>query len=186
MTRSNEEEHALVLSETGLRKLSRLLALGCGVMGVVLPVSVGAVWFGLGRDAILSKSGLPPGINPADWLFVVAGIIALVPVLLTSAALFAGRRCFACVANGDYMARKTVSHLRAFGGFIALSSLFGLLVPTLIGLTLTADAGPGRHALVVSIGSTPLLGLLLGGMVWAIAAVMARAAILAEDHAQIV
>jgi len=51
-------------------------------------------------------------------------------------------------------------------------------------LTSAVPAGP--RALSLSLGSNELLTLLFAGMVWQIAAVMARAVALAEENAQFV
>jgi hypothetical protein len=57
---------------------------------------------------------------------------------------------------------------------------------TLITVVLTAGAPAGQRALSLGFGSNELLTLLFAGMVWQIAAVMAKAVALAEENAQFV
>jgi hypothetical protein len=186
VTRWNKKTHPLVLSNEGLQKFSRLLAHSCLLLAVAIPLSAGASWFGLDRQVLLSRPGLPTGADPDDWLFALAGIVALVPPVLLAAALLAGRKSFRCIAEGHHIAHDAIDHLRTFGRFIVFASASGLVTPTIVGLVLTADADPGHRSLIINFGSAELLGILFGGMIWAITALLARAAALADEHAQIV
>jgi hypothetical protein len=53
-------------------------------------------------------------------------------------------------------------------------------------VVLTAGAPVGQRALALGFGSNELLTLLFAGMVWQIAAIMAKAVALAEENAQFV
>jgi hypothetical protein len=116
----------------------------------------------------------------------MAMAILALPVVLVSAALLAARRCCRCFAAGAYLTAPVVVALKVFARRLVLAALAGVAAPTLAILLLTAGAPAGQRVLSITIDSQAVLGLLIGGTLWAIAAVMARAVSLAEDHAAIV
>ncbi len=169
-----------------LRKISIWLAVVSTALAVLLPIAVLVGWFTTDISVLASQAGLSPELAPDQRLFIVAGLVSVVPVLCLTWALWSARRYFLLLRRGVYLSRANVIALNGFGKFVALSGLAGLLLPTIIGLLLTANAGEGERALIVTLGSTPLLSLLFGGTLWTMAAVTANATAIAEDHAQIV
>lgn len=175
------------LDDRRLRRLSRILAAASLLLAVGLPLAVIWLWWAEDPVLLLSRlAGVESGARPGGWQVLGATVVNLIPTLVLSAALVAAGRCFRCFAEGSYLSHPAASALRHFGQRVAIAAGLGLILPTALGLLLTLDAAPGERLLILSVGSTPLLGLLFGGMVWAIGAVMARAAVLADEHAQIV
>lgn len=172
-----------------LRKVSVWLAVISTVLAVALPIAPIALllgWFTTDILDLAGRAGLSVGEAPNQALSIIAKLLSLVPVLCLSKALWSARAYFLLVRSGVFLSRANVIALNGFGKFVALSGLAGLLLPTIIGLLLTANAGEGEKALVISLGSAPLLSLLFGGTLWTMAAVTANAAAIAEDNAQIV
>lgn len=174
------------LADEELRVLSAWLAGAAIGLAMLLPLAAVWAWFSAEPSALAAEAGLPAGFSLSTGLWIAGGVLALVPVGLLSAALLAASRCFALFRRGVYLTGTNVDALSAFGARIALAGVAGMIVPTLLSLLLSAGAPPGSRALVVSLDSTALLGLIFGGMLWAIAGVMARAVAIADDHAQIV
>lgn len=169
-----------------LRKISIWLAAVSTALAILLPIAVLLGWFTTDISVLAGQAGLPSELAPDRRLFIIAGLVSAIPVLCLTWALWSARRYFLLLRSGVYLSRANVIALNEFGKFVALSGLAGLLLPTIIGLLLTANAGEGERVLVVSLGSAPLLSLLFGGTLWTMAAVTANAAAIAEDHAQIV
>ena len=95
-------------------------------------------------------------------------------------------RCFSGFSQAEYFSLRTVKYLRGFAAGIFASVVTGVLASTLVTVVLTMGAPAGQRALSLGLGSNELLTLLFAGMVWQIAAVMARAVALAEENAQFV
>ena len=169
-----------------LRHASRLMGWACAGLALLLPIAVILAWILAPTPELLARAGLAATIPVAPWQFWLGGGIATLPALALAAALLSARRVFWAFAAGAYLTRRAVGPLRGFGGWLIGAGLAGLAAPTALSLTLSAQAGPGERALTIVAGSTPVLGLVFGGIVWLIAAVLGRAVAIAEDHAQIV
>lgn len=176
----------LMLSEPGLRRLSEWLAWTSLALAAVIPGAVAAVWFLDGPGAIMARANLPLPATLQPWQWLLGGALALIPPVLLAAALLAATRCFRLFRDGVYFSADIARALRSFASRVVISGLAGLLVPPLLSVVMTWSNPPGSRALALQIGSTPMLALFFGGVLWAIAAVMARAAALADEHAQIV
>lgn len=182
-------ESGMEYRDQHLRKISIWLAVISTVLSVTLPLVPIAMllgWFTVDFLDLASRAGLPTGEAPDQRLLFIAKLLSLLPVLCLSRALWLARQYFLLLRNGIYLSRANVMALSGFGKFVALSGLAGLLLPTIIGLLLTINAGDMEHSVTVSLSSSPLLSLLFGGTLWTMAAVTARATAMAEDHAQII
>lgn len=171
--------------DRGLRRFSVFLAvMSLGVAGL-LPAAL--VWAAISGDVATHLAGRlhvdPSTLQP--WQWALTGCLVMAPVVCIGAALVAASRCFFAFGSGQYFDVGVVTALRAFGARVALAAIIALATPTLLGLV-ALPSSTGSHALVVEVGSTQLLGLLFGGIVWAIGGVMARAVEMADYNAQIV
>lgn len=176
-----------VEADRRLRRRSGQIAAACLVLAAVLPLLVAVGWLADGPSAALPGRGtVLEGAQPGAAEVAAATVLALVPVLFVSLALLAARRCFAAFADGAWFSAAPPAALAACGRWVVVSAAAGLVMPTVLGLVLTAGAPPGHRVLTIEIGSGSLLGLLLGAMAWCLGAVWVRAYRLAEDHAQIV
>jgi len=109
-----------------------------------------------------------------------------VPVCCAAYGLVCAMRCFSGFSQAEYFSVRTVRYLRGFAAGVFASVVAGFLVSMLTSVLLTAGIPAGQRALAVSLGSNELLTLLFAGMVWQIAAVMAKAVAMAEENAQFV
>jgi hypothetical protein len=175
----------LTADDARLRRLSAVLSAASLLLAVLLPLATFWFWFAQPEE-VIRRAGLPPSTEPALWQMGLGVVVALLPVLLLSTALLAARRCFRLFRVGAYLTREVVGALRSFGARVAAASLGAILVPPLLSLLLSIGNPPGSRALTFQLSSDTLVGLLVGGTLWALAAVMARAVALADEHAQIV
>ncbi len=172
------------LADTRLKRRSRVAALVCLVMAFLLPASVAAVLAYAGPGALVS--GSPSGFDPTRLALFLAGLAGFAPALLAGAALLSARACLEVFAAGRWFEPDAAAALRRMAARMIAAAAAALVAPTAIWLILSAGAPEGERMLVVEIGSGPLLGVVLGAAVWLISDVMARAAELAADHAEIV
>ena len=174
-----------VPSDVELRRYSGLLAHASLLLAILLPSGVLFVWVDAPEEMV-RRSGLPPETHLAVWQLVLGAFVTLIPVGLLSAALLSARRCFLLFRSGTYLVAAVVFALRAFGGRVGMASCASVLAPPVLSLLLSVGSPPGSRALTFSLSSSTLLGLLVGGTLWALAAVRARAVALAEENAQFV
>lgn len=174
--------------DVGLRRVSRFLAMFCLFLAVLFPVAMVWSWFTAEPSARVADLALP-GLTAeyaGVWQVGICGLLTAVPALIGATALLAARRCFLAFGRGAYLTMPAVLALRAFGSRVTAAALACLVVPTVVGLVMTLNNPAGQRILLVGVDEQVLLGLLFGGTLWVMAAVMARAVSIAEDNAQIV
>lgn len=180
--------------DAGLKRIRRLSVLlgWCSMgMALALPLGIVAGWLLAGPDMLVSRAGLSSspvyGMSLLQIWQRVAGIgLTMVPAGFMVCALLHVRRCFVLFADGRFFEAVTVKALGKFAAGFFGATISGLLISPLISVLLTAGNPPGYRHLEVAIGSGQLFALLLSGLVWLIASVMARAVVLAEENAQFV
>jgi uncharacterized membrane protein YidH (DUF202 family) len=169
-----------------IRVLSTILAHATLALGLALPVMLVWVWLQKPGYMIAQLTGHFPTTTPSlieNWAAI---LLCLVPVLVLCRGLWATWQCFQRFAKGNYLSSHTVTALCSLGGCMAVAGTLGLIVPTLLGLLISRNAAEGEHLLIISIGSSTLLQILFGGLVWVIGKIMALAVQISEDYAQIV
>jgi hypothetical protein len=176
-----------------IRRLSRLLSWCCLAAAVLLPSAVAWHWMTVPAEALAVQLGLPARTADGGLLLDLDGasravglVLTLVPAGLMVAALASARRCFGLFAAGELFTPGTVAALRGFAAGCFASALAGLLLPTVLTVLLTLGNPPGQRHLAVSLGSGQLFVLLVAGLVWVMARVMAEAVALREENAQFV
>lgn len=120
------------------------------------------------------------------WQTAAAFSIGMVPVCGMSYGLLRARQCFLGFVRGETFSLGTVLHLRGFAAGLLVSSMAGLVAPTLMSVLLTWGAPEGHRSLAVALGAQHLLMLLFAGILWQIAHAMTRAVEIADENAQIV
>ena len=183
---------AAALSGPQVQRLNSAFAWACALLAVALPL---AVFYHLASSPtadLLLRAGVALSRPQAMALDVtltqrsLAMLLGMVPVCFASYGLVCAMRCFSGFSQAEYFSLRTVRCLRGFAAGIFASVVAGFFVSMLISVVLTASAPVSQRALMVGLGSNELLTLLFAGMVWQIAAVMAKAVALAEENAQFV
>lgn len=184
---------SLPLGGTGryLSPLSRLLSLGCLVAVVAMPFLVVGMW-ALDAPAELYASmvpkpephALPPQLD--GWQRLVGAGLALIPAAFSMVALVRVRRCFDSFAAGLYFEAGVVAGLRGFAGMTALSCGIGFLLQPVFSGLLSLHNPVGQRFISVGVSSEQIRSLFFAGMVWIIAAVMAKAVALAQENSEFV
>jgi Protein of unknown function (DUF2975) len=119
------------------------------------------------------------------YSIALVSLVALLPVLSMSRALWIASRCFRDFAASHYFLRSNAQRLRALAGWLLTAAILGLLATPLISLiTSLGRGGPGSFE--VSLDSQQILMLIFTGLVWQISRIFAKAVALAEENAQFV
>ncbi len=172
--------------------ISSVLAWACALLAVALPLAVAYHLLSTPVESLLLRAGVSLSVSQAATLDITLGqkclavLLGVLPVCCASYGLVCAMRCFSGFSQAEYFSLRTVKYLRGFAAGIFASVVMGVVSSTLITVVLTAGAPAGQRALALGFGSNELLTLLFAGMVWQIAAVMAKAVALAEENAQFV
>lgn len=181
---------AAALSGPDVQQLNSAFAWMCALLTVALPLAVFYQLATTPTEGLLLRAGVTlSGMQAAAlevtlWQRSLAVLLGLVPVCCASYGLVCAMRCFSGFLQAEYLSVRTVRYLRGFAAGIFASVVAGFLVSLLISALLTVGAPVARRTLAMGLGSNELLTLLFAGMVWQIAAVMARAVALAEEKTQ--
>lgn len=182
----------LAASGPDVQGISSVLAWACALLAVALPLAVAYHLLSTPVDSLLVRAGLSLQAAQAAAMDITLGqkclaaLLGVLPVCCASYGLVCAMRCFSGFSQAEYFSLRTVKYLRGFAAGIFASVVTGVLASTLVTVVLTLGAPAGQRALSLGLGSNELLTLLFAGMVWQIAAVMARAVALAEENAQFV
>lgn len=183
---------ASTLSGPDVQRLNSAFAWACALLAVALPLAALYHLTSISTQALLLRAGVTMSVLQAQMLDVslmqrgIAVVLGLVPVCCASYGLVCAMRCFSGFSQGEYLSLRTVRYLRGFAAGIFASVVTGFFAAMAASVVLTLGAPAGQRALAIGLGSNELLTLLFAGMVWQIAAVMAKAVALAEENAQFV
>ena len=166
--------------------MNRWLAHALWALAFLLPAAVIYFLMSTPTEALLARLAVRNPGPVETWQLGVAGVLALLPVTFMSLGLLSARRCFQSFARGEYFTLRAVKGLRGFAAAMFAAGVAGILVTPIGALVVTYTLPPGTRTLAFGIGSTDVLTLLFAGIVWQIAAMMAKAVALAEEHAQFV
>ncbi len=169
------------------RRLSRGMAILCLSAAIALPVGLLAYWLMMPAEELLRDARLQAAGQEIGWMQrLVALVLSAIPLGCLAWGLLQARRCFNAFADGHFFATQAVHGLRGFAIALFASALLQPIVGAALSVLLSWGAGPGKRALVISVGSDMLLSLLFSGMVVVITWMMAEARGLADENAQFV
>jgi len=169
-----------------IQHLSRILALGCLILIVLLPVILAIYWAVADADALAMRANLPADALRGDlmaWQRMAGALISEVPLALLLIGLWQARRCFNQFSAGQVFTSQAVLFLRHFAGWVMASVVAGIAATTAISVLLTLQNAPGLRHLSVAIGSDQIFMFFFAGMVWLMAAVIRQGQLLAEENA---
>ncbi|MCF1505578.1 DUF2975 domain-containing protein [Afifella sp. H1R] len=177
-----------------IRLLCRALAATCLIVAVTLPATILLMWMfqdgeTLYRAALSDPSAQISAHVPHDlalWQRLAGAALTLIPAAITAVGLLRARRCFRLFAAGTYFDPEVVRGLRGFAGMTAVSVALGLLMRAPASAVISLSNPPGERFVTLGLASGDLRDLFFAGMVWAIAAVMAKAVVLARENAAFV
>jgi hypothetical protein len=154
-----------------------------------LPLGVVVYWLHADAGQLAARANLPASALQGSltagqrW---AGALITLVPLTLLLVGVAHARRCFLWFAAGVVFSARTVSCLRRFAGWTALSVCAAIIAGATNSVVLTLGNPPGMRHLALSVGSDQLLLLFFAGLVWLMAAVIGQGQALAEENAAFV
>jgi Protein of unknown function (DUF2975) len=172
-----------------IRRVSRVLALSCEVLIVVLPAAVIGYWVLADAAEIAVRANLSARAIQGPllaWQRVAGALITGLPLALLLVGLWEARKCFRLFAAGRVFTADAVRCLRRFAGWVMVSVIAGIVAGPVISVLLTLNNPPGMRHLAIGISSDLVFTLFFAGMVWLMAAVISQGQTLAEENATFV
>lgn len=171
-----------------VRSLSRLMGALCVVAGAALVAVTLYYWAVTPSPEMLANAQLanaaPREFGGATRTF--AFVISMVPLAALIWGLIQARRCFQAFADGHFFSLEAVGGLKRFALAVFASALLQPIAAAALSLLLSWGGSAGTRTLALSISSDTLFALFFAGTMTVIAWVMAEAAAIADEHAQIV
>ena len=134
--------------------------------------------------ARLGEAGRDLALTPGR---IAAGAaITAVPVGVLLFGLWQVRALFADFAEGRVFTLASARRLRDFAASVLAQAILGPISSTALLLAFTFDNPPGKRQLGIALSTNDYLALIIGGVLLAVAWVMAEATRIADEHASIV
>ena len=167
------------MSDTTLPQLSRILAIACRVLVIVVPV-VTVIALGLQRWDWISGG---PESTTARLGALLVGLLPLVIFVWTLEQM---RGLFQTYAHGAVLTAEAAQRIVDIGkGFLALA-LAPLVVKPVTSVLSSLGNPRGERELVLTVDSNTFFFALISGLLIVIGFAMRQAAEMAEDHRAIV
>ena len=131
-----------------LQRASRLLALACLALIVVLPPVYAWFWVAASPGQLAVRANLPATVVQGTlmlWQRVAGGLISAIPLALFLAGLWQARKCFALFAEGQVFTHQAVHALKRFAMLASAAFASGLVVNTVLSTLLTILNAPGMR-----------------------------------------
>lgn len=172
-----------------LRRFSNAMVIVTSIGMVVIAVAMCLVFFvpEWTRNLLLARLGeagrdltLTPGR-------VAAGAaVTAVPVGVLLFGLWQARALFADFAAGRVFTPSSVRRLRNFAACVMAQAALGPLSSTALLIAFTLSNPPGSRQLGIALSTNDYVALIVGGVLLAVAWVMAEAARIADENASFV
>lgn len=172
-----------------IRRISRIVVLAAYLGAALCLVGPAVVWSqpDLVRGVVapgIGLSGRPVTLDPSA---LVGGFLAsLLQVTVYALAFWTTARLFEAFARGDLFETSNADRLRRLGATLIVAAVATPLSRALQTFALTAGNPEGQRLVAVQIDPSTLAALFGGGAVLGFAAIMREAAVIADDHRQIV
>jgi hypothetical protein len=172
-----EESHKAVAR---IAKLAEWLS----VAGIVL-LAGSAAYLLLDTDRLLQHlSCEAPAIvgRPPETMVRLAGLVALVPAILFGLALWQVRQLFGLYRQGRIFDARIPDMLMRLGYLAVAAGVVGIVARTLVILFLTLANPPGQRTVAVGIGTTDIMCLIVGLLLYAFAFVVRESRRIADEN----
>lgn len=184
-------EQNVVRSESmrRIRRLSLIMQIVVVVGAVFAELGFAWVWMSpsIVEELVVSRLQIPLADVSLDGPTRALGfLISSLPLMVIFFALYQAFLLFAGYRKGEIFTSDASGRLRRIALAIIAAVLMSPVVQAALSVLLTAGAAPGRRHLVLQFSFNDYLVAALGGLLLAIALVMAEAVRIAKENREIV
>jgi len=172
-----------------IQRISRLMQRLCTAAAVLIPLTVAGMWatyelWGPSHPDLAQIPGLPATLTLPVRL--LACLVGLAQAAIAVFAVWRLRRLFGLYADGLIFTADNTRCLRHFAAAILAFAIAKPVTGALLSVVLTMNNPPGQRQITVSLGSSELATLFIGGVFLIIAWIMDEAREMAEEQAEII
>ena len=176
-------------TEKKTRRLCAFLSVAC--VWLMIGIPIGTVMIPLfAEDATLAQRAHLRTIDIivpiALWQRCLAAAVSLLPAFAAVLAVENARRCFRLCAKGRFFDGEIVSRLRSLAGWGCAFAAASFCTSALLSVLLSLQNPAGKHFISIGIDPDGVTALFFAGLVWVIAAVIARAKRAVDENSQFV
>lgn len=172
-----------------IRKISRVMFGICTAAAVAIPVIVTGMWatfeyWGPSHPEFAPIPHIPGALTLTTRL--LAGAIGLLQASIAVFAVWQLRLLFRLYADGLIFTAANTRCLRRFAAAVVAFAIAKPVTGALLSVVLTMNNPPGQRQLSITLGSSELTTLFIGGVFLIIAWIMDEAREMAEEQAEII
>ena len=172
-----------------VQKFSRIMKGICSTLIAIIPLLLIFIWmnFPAAASALQLFTYVPYQLECLTSVNLIAGFtisMALASVLLYG--LYKLRCFFVLCSTGNIFTPESGNYLHSFSLSAILYAVLAIPVHTLLSVILTINNPPGERAVSISLSSTELSLVFLGGVFFVISWVIKESVRIAEDNAHFV
>ncbi len=119
---------------------------------------------------------------PSDAMLMLAGVVALLPVLVFIYALWCAHSLFGLIGSGHFLSETSQWLMIHLGKLAIVLAILGIVVHTLVVLIMTSANPPGQKMLLVEIDSGTLSSVIIAVLLFTFAHLLKETATIAEEN----
>jgi hypothetical protein len=161
-----------------------LVAEWASVAGILLLIGA-AAYLSLDSDRLLQHLAreAPASVGkPSEMIVLLAGTVALVPAVFVILALWQARKLFRLYRARQIFAPGIPGILVHLGYLAFGAAVAGIVTRTLVILLLTSGNPPGQRMFSVGVGTSEILGLIAGLLLFAFSVVVKESRRIAAEN----
>jgi hypothetical protein len=163
-----------------LQRWSTVMSHGCAVVAAVFIIVTAHQWITMDELHLRLLLDVPQvHITPSRRLASL--LLALIPTVINAWGLMRLRRSFVGFATGELFTPEAITRLREFAAASTIAALTAIFTVPIISLVVTFGVDGGLE-LAVRIGTGSLTILLVSGVVWIFAHVLALAIVMERQN----
>jgi Protein of unknown function (DUF2975) len=129
------------------------------------------------------QRGIPGIANlPSNNMLILAGLVALLPMLVFIYALWRAHRLFGLIGTGHFLSEKSQKLMVHLGRLAIILAVLGIASHTLVGLILTSANPPGQNILLIEIDSGSISSVIIAVLFFTFSLLMKETASIAEEN----
>ena len=172
-----------------IRRISRVMALACLALIVMLPMALVYYWATASAPALAAQGNLQASDIQGPlmlWQRLAGTAVTAVPLGLLLVGVWQAKRCFDLFVQGRVFTTQAVDCLRRFAGWVAIAAFAAIVAEAATSVLLTLNNPPGMRQLSLGISSDHVFTLFFAGLVWLMADVIGQGQALAEENERFV
>jgi Protein of unknown function (DUF2975) len=136
--------------------------------------------------AVLQREIPGQHILPDNTVLLIAGLVALVPVLLFLYALWQARNLFRLIGRGEFLSSASQTLMLRLARMAVALSIVTVVARSLVVVLMTSANPPGQKMLIIGIGSGEIASVIIAVLFFTFALLMKESAAIHAENQSII